>query len=181
MMKNISFPFGLFLLIVIAGCNPTEEADQERLISYNDSIIAEQDKVINQLMDLNMHINNLDHSRINEAYTELLRQTERSTQKIKEIGPYRNDSMFLNATLDLFDHYQSTFNNEYDTIIEILAQGEANITQPQLEVMDSISKVIEGKESEAFENFQKAHQQFAEKYDLTIVYKGVREEEEATE
>ena len=161
---------------IFQSCRQADNTEEvNAAAAYSDSIIHQQENIIQYLMVLNKDIAMLDSVEIIHSYDELRTQTGESLQQVEDMEPFKGDNSLRSAALDLFQFYHDIFNNEYEEIIGILLKGQDSITEADLAVIDSVSTTIEVREKQFDEKFKQVHEDFAKKHNL-ILKKREREE-----
>lgn len=162
--------FSLLSGILLSGCdeNNEETAAVNEAAAYNDSIVEQQEKIIEKIVVLNTYLEDLDSAGIATAYSDLKQQTDQSIATISDMGAFKEDASLKNEAVNLFNFYQGIFNTEYDTIITLIYKGQEGITEEDLAFIDSVSTSIEEREAMQEKDFKAVHETFARKHNLIL-------------
>jgi len=138
------YPAFVLMFLFLSSCSLEQVSPSD----YNDAIFVQQMKVKNLITDL---IKAPDDAARKQIIDELKVQTINSLDKVKEIGPFRDDAQLFTAAIPLFNYYV------------VLAHETLNVSPSQIpEVLDASIK----EQGEFEQRFWRAQGAFAEQYGL---------------
>lgn len=105
-MKNLIIVFPLFFLMLSCALEQASPSD------YNDAFYREQMKIKDKLNTL---AKTTDIQRQRAIVDELIAQTDKSLERVKEVGAFRGDEQLYKAALKLFTFYQRMVHEGLDT------------------------------------------------------------------
>jgi hypothetical protein len=136
----------VLVILFLSSC----ALEQVSPVDYNDAIFVQQMKVKNLITDLTKAP---DDEVRKQIIDELKIQTINSLEKVKEIGPFREDDQLLKAAIPLFNYYVVLVHETLDVPI------------------GQIPKILDAsiQEQADFEQrFWRAQGAFAEEYELFL-------------
>jgi hypothetical protein len=88
-------------------------------VQYNDYIVSRQTKITNNIIQFGevsgKYLDSADH--LLDIYAN---ETGELINDLKDMPPYKGDSLFRNSAVDLFIFYKKIFSNEYKRMVIIL-------------------------------------------------------------
>ncbi len=164
-MKTILF--SSLLLFCFVSCNQKQE-ETISATEYNNQIIGEQTKIMNSMLTFIDAIQTSDKVKIDETRKNITSSCELSLTYLKKMEVFDKNFKFRDAAIKLITFYKEISEKEYFEMQQILEKG-MNIVQADIEKMDEIDKTVGEKETQLDAEFQNAQQEFAKKYNVTIV------------
>ncbi|MFN8284529.1 MAG: hypothetical protein U0U67_15005 [Chitinophagales bacterium] len=158
----------LLLLIAFFTINATYSENGESAIEYNDKIVAEQNKIGNQILAFS-------EGPSSESLAGLQKQAKASLAALNEMKPFEKNSDLLNSAKALFQFYIGVTNNEYAKILTMI--NDTTLTQEELiSKINVVIAAISEKEKVLDANFNAAQVAFANKYGFTLTKNELQEE-----
>jgi hypothetical protein len=99
----------------------------------------------------------------------LLLQIDKSTGEISKMQSFEGYDSLRLAALDLFNFYKKVYENEFKEITQIITKDSLEITEDDIIRHNILTRKIKNEEISYDNNFQKAQQSFAKKYNLNII------------
>ena len=172
-MKNFWKIFGLLTVILsFVACQKQSPAE------YNDNIVKQQIAIIKKMTVLKNSINDYNIlpadvaiENMNKAYDSLIFQIDTSTKAVKAMDPFKKDSTFKNAALDLFDSYHNVAVTKYKRVIELYKLPTNMFTEVESQELDSLKNQAAAEIDEAFAKFSEVQNDFAQKNNLNLIKK----------
>jgi len=155
------------LLSLFISCKPsTDDA-----VNYNDKIVNEQILVASTIDSLNVLISNKDTTHIKNYYKELLHTIKTSSNKIDSIKDFDNQPDYNNNIKKLFKVYQDVIDNEYKNLINVCYLSDSSITKDTFNYFNFTLNQITEKISKQMKEFNTFQENFAKKYNFSLVEK----------
>lgn len=160
---------GVLIVFLFEGCG-IQTAPQEYLASIEDM----QGELAESIHEIIRYSEDLDSNMLGQAYRHTCDFAEKSMYKIQEIGPYRGDSIFYKATLNLVEAYQGVLHNEVVAMTNLVSKpGE--LSESDEARLLRYRRTVFVKLAEAERDFLKAANDFRRKY---IGFADIEEEPE---
>lgn len=172
-MKKIIF---IALIIVVASCGLEENKkmqelaekassevmrkDFEKVREYNDSIVAEQEKIRTKMLGFQNVLESQDSLLIFAKLEVLKKQIAESIETVKKMGPYQKDNRLQLAALKLFKYYENVVENEIREMAEIRLKGLDNLTDAERDRLRKIALEVGEREMELDNNLIKVQKAF---------------------
>ena len=166
MYKKVVMILSIFFSsVLLISCSDTTTKDASK---YNDSIVAQQEKVISKFDELDSTFSEYDASKMDAAYDITEKQIISSIDNINKLGNFKDKSDLKDATIKLFETYKSILENEYKKMIILSKLPENKFTSIEENKLEQLSTDIDKKLNEAFEEFTKKQREFASKYNFQL-------------
>jgi hypothetical protein len=172
MKKLILLSLG-FLLVSFGTINAQSKPSAS---DYNNSIVAIQTTVINDILALSNTFESRDAATMDKKYKKLKQTTVNAVNEITKMKGYEGNTELRDVAKNLFVFYKETVANEYAEMIGILKKPDAEITEKDIARIDEISSIISARESVLDERFAKAQSDFAAKYNVVIKENNLQKE-----
>ena len=163
--------FSAFLSVCLIACNTPSNKEKkgtffDNAVAYNDYIIQRQTSVIDHIL-LVSEAMAVSADSVDQLLKEGVAITDIAIADVKEMGPFKGDTVFRNSALANFDFYRTLFTTDYKSIVEINKKGEA-ATGDDFQRIDSIQTAIMDKESELDKRLHNAQADFAQKNRMSL-------------
>lgn len=159
-MKKLIIP-SFLILFLMSACGPKMTP-----VEYNDSIIKEQSKILELMMQMTAEFDNsLDKA--DSVRVLVINQAKSSQDIVSKLPDYKGNTELRDAALALFKFYEEIHNKEFKELIDIQRKDTA-ITMEDLVRVEEIQKVISEKESGLDERMEKAQNAFAKEHNIQI-------------
>lgn len=168
-----------WMVVLITACQTKQKVESEVITkdgdtlvgpgAYNDYLVSRQEMIISGIVDLGNSFQSFDSTRIMGAYNHLNEQIDRSITQVQALKPYEGDTLLKPATLQLFRFYKDVSGNQYKAITSIILQGPHEITQSDLNTIDSLTQSIARSEAHVDSIFEIAQHKFARHYNMVIL------------
>ena len=160
-MRFFTLQFVVALLAIFTSCDELSKGPSSiNAVSYNDSIIEEQSKVIKYMLDMtrNMESNLSEADKQREAGVN---QAKLSIRKIEMLGDFKGDNSLGNAAMDMFKFYQNTFESDFKEMLSILKKEK--IDSLDIQRVSEINASLAVKETQVHSAFEIEQKKFAQK------------------
>ncbi len=164
-MKTILF--SSMIIFCFISCNQKQE-ETISATEYNNQIIGEQTKIMNSMLTFIDAIQTNNDAKIDETRRNITSSCELSLTYLKKMEVFDENFKFRDDAINLITFYKDISEKEYFEMQQILGKG-LNIVQADIEKMNAIDKRVGEKETRLDDEFQKTQQEFAKKYNVTIV------------
>lgn len=128
----------LLILLTTASCN----SKKEKIITFNDQIITEQEAVINAESNLVNSISDRHLELIDSNYNLLLNQIIHSENNVNSITDPDPEVGFKQSALTLFSTFKEQTQNGYKTLVELSKVPDSLYTSKQEKEFEEISSTI---------------------------------------
>ncbi len=166
--------FSGFLFVYLISCNNPaakgkNESTFDNAVAYNDYIIERQSTVIDQIL-LVSEAMAISADSAASLLKEGVTVTDIAIADVKEMRPFKGDTVFRNSALENFDFYRRLFTTDYKSIIDINKKVGAASANDLLKI-DSIQTALVEKESELDKRLHNAQADFAQKNRISLTDK----------
>lgn len=155
------------MVIFLGKMTTTYAQDFERAGAYNNFIVEECNKVYDKN---NNYISYAVHSKsANKVAMQLrsvIKQLERSINKIEKMPPFKGDVKFRNEALAVLKLELQTFNVDHSNAVKLKEASEDSYIA--MEKYYKAEEMANKKLREAYKRFDKAQEDFAKKNDIEI-------------
>lgn len=162
MKRNLSIGVIFVVVLFMVNCGGTDA------INYNDRVVEYQGKIIEKMLDLSNTFQNGNQAVMDAKLKALQLQITESLAGISQMKDFKGNTRLRDATIALFEFYQSIAGTEYPEIINILSLGAANITESDQNRLLEIHKDITEREAKFDNELQAAQKEFALVYGIDI-------------
>ena len=135
-------------------------------VGYNDMIIALQTRIIKSMIDFSKSFDKADKTLMDKKHAELIATIEGVLKDAETIKPFRDNTEFRDAAMEMFKFYDSIAKKEYLEIMNILKQDKPEAKD--LARINEIVKSISDRETNLDAKFQKIQQAFARKHGIKL-------------
>lgn len=162
----------LFLLLLAAAVSVQAQTTFKDAVEYNDYIVVKQQRIgallneyISMAADSAPTLPKLEAKRISAVD-----EVKKLTSDLKKMPAWKGNIAFRDASVTLFVFYQSTLDNEFKEIGEILLKTE--ITEADYKRIEELQKSISTREGPLDDVFLDAQKKFAAANNFTITPDG---------
>lgn len=155
----------LAMFFVLLGCS----SERKEAVEYNDKIISEQNKIIEKSIGFISSFETSNYSLIDSLRLELISQIENSIKELEKMQDFEGNDSLRQSALDLYKFYKQVYENEFKEITQIITKDSLQITEDDIIKHNILTRKIKNEEIKYDNNFQKAQQSFAKKYNLNIL------------
>lgn len=163
-MKKWSFIFYSAVVLLNVGC----ESRSEQAADYNDRLIEQQHYVLQGFNILDSSLNDVDTTRIDEAYHILRGRIKESIREVQAMEVFKGDDSFRKATLDLMRGYDDLVAGPYNSLITLITLPDSAFKpSQQLQAFELEDEIIDGSKS-LHQSYAKHQEAFAERYNVVV-------------
>ncbi len=159
----------ILLLVAFLTLNATYAKTDNAAIDYNDKIVAEQNKIGNQILAFT-------EAPTDESLAGLQKQANASLGVLNEMKPFEKNSELLNAAKSLFQFYIDVTSNEYAKVLGLFKESNKYSQEELIEKINIYVTSISQKEKIFDTTFSAAQTAFAKKYGFTLTENKLQEE-----
>lgn len=156
--------FYLLISFFLLSCS----SERKEAVEYNDKIISEQNKIIEKTIDFTASLQIRNARMIDSFRLILISQIDQSIEEISKMDSFEGYDSLRLAALDLFNFYKRVYENEFKEMVQIITKDSLSITEDDIIRHNILTRKIKNEEISYDNNFQKAQQSFAKKYNLNI-------------
>lgn len=139
------------LLVLTSGC----DTKAKKAAEYNDRIVAQQVHIIEALNALDSSLNAIEIDMARQDLGALRERLKSGMRSLDSLGDFEGDEDFIDATRELFRHYDEVADNYYPELIGLLALPDTSFTP-------EIQKRAFAVEEELINHIRTAHERFKE-------------------
>ncbi len=151
----------ILLLLVSAAVSAPAQTTFKDAVDYNDNIVTKQQRIgvllneyISMAADSAPSLTKLEAKR-----KSAVDEVKKLTGDLKKMPAWKGNTAFRDASVTLFVFYQSTLDNEFKEIGEILLKKE--ITEADYKRIEELQKSISTREGPLDDVFLEAQKKFA--------------------
>lgn len=156
----------LFFFLLSAPVTLGAQTSFRHAVDYNDFIIGEQTRIGNAINGFNEACGKGKLKQMNTKHAEVLAQIKTSLTAVKALKPYKHNTAFRDAAIDLFEMYESVAANEYMEIIALMNEG-IDVGNNRAKFIDVLGK-IDIRSKKVNDNFLAKQKAFAEEFGLKL-------------
>ena len=156
-------------MVAFFTLNATHANNDIIAVEYNDKIVAEQNKIGNQILAFT-------EAPSAESLAGLQKQANASIGVLNEMKPYKKNGELLNAAKSLFQFYIDVTSNEYAKVLALFNESSKYSQEELIEKINVYVDVISQKEKIVDTNFAAAQTAFAKKHGFTLTENKLQEE-----
>jgi hypothetical protein len=161
-MRAIKYTF-LFLFIISANlvCGQNQAARK-----YNDKIITEQHNITSQMVKFFKSFKTASLDDLKKQRAMLIARIDKSTNKVKAMNGFDNDTKLRDGAIEIFDFYKSTLEKEYNEMIKLIAnRGRSKADN---ETLEKYKNDLISREEDMDNKFAKIQEDFAARHKLIL-------------
>ena len=166
-MKKIKIlMLALILGAIMVSCKSVTPADARK---YNDDLIAIETAVSEkETAFINIVYTDSSAESKKAVYDALVKQVGEAIGAIDKLGPFDDNSDYLNAAKEYFGLTKSLCENEYKKIMDITTMKFEDITDEHEKQNTALTEAVDAKSAEALKKIQAAQVVFAAKYGFSV-------------
>lgn len=164
-MKNTFYIIFSILILLFSSCGKTTD----EALDYNDNLIGDETAVMNLITTLEETMTTLNPTKIELVMNDAKKQLKISKLSLEEMGGFDGDNNFKNATMDLYNLFDSQLNNEYKLQYEICKNNVGKISDKDLQSLGTLQQQIDQSYNLVFGRFLSAQKKFADKWKFKVV------------
>lgn len=160
-MKKLMYLLLIVGVAVSAGCEKKTNP-----VDYNNTIINEQAKVVDIVLDFNakIDIDSFKQARVLLDKTGI--QCDSSIKAVEALGDYEGDASFKNAAIDLFKFYKRASVQDYKELLDLIEKEE--MTDEDYDRVTLILQNLKNEEEVLDDKVRTAQKAFADKHGVKI-------------
>ena len=166
---KLLLPFLSVLFLFACG-----SGNNQSPIEYNDSIIEEQNKITEFMLESGNCLDS-DFSSCDALRMKTIAQCDKSISLVEAMPDYDGNTRLRDAAVALFKFYKDMNENEFKDMIEIIMKGDA-ITEEDIAMLTVLEEQISQKEVLLDEELDQAQQEFARDFGFEIGVNEMQEE-----
>lgn len=159
--------YSIILLVAVlhtTGC----ESRSQQAATYNDRLIEQQHYVLEAFNDLDSSLNDVDTTKIDEAYHILRGRIKESIREVEAMEDFKGDDSFRKATLDLMRGYDELVADPYSELIALMSLPDSAFKpSQQLQAFELEDEIIKGSKS-LHQSYAKHQESFAERHNVFV-------------
>jgi len=163
-MKKITILLGFILVLFLTQCGPTTEQARQ----YNDKLIAEELSVMNTINAVDNAFATYKPELIESAIKKALKQIEISSEAVKKIGDFAENSKFKDETLNLFNLFKKQLKSEYAEQLELYKLSDSEYTKKEENRFNELQTRLDEEYTKVFNEFSETQDSFAAKWGFVL-------------
>lgn len=167
-MRNLLF-IPVILMVAISCNQPVKGKNgivYKSATDYNDFIVNRQTTIMKNVVDF-VDASKVDLDSASQMLDGFVVDIGKMIDEIRQMPPYKGDSLLRDAAINSFSFYKRIFSNEYKDLLRIRQSGGAE-TQEGLEEMNRIVDKITREEEKYDKEFHNAQRDFAKKNNMRL-------------
>ncbi len=164
-MRKFLNLFVITSFLFLYSCSPSSKQASK----YNNALILQQRHVIEKMDDFIGSLSTYNKQEMNKAYQDLQTTIDKAIDTVKQMKGFDGSTEYRDTTLALLQVYKNVTENEFRTVVNLLSKNESEYTNNDAKVVSQTMLQARNKISQANENFKKYQQEFAKKYNLSLV------------
>ncbi|MDF2455459.1 MAG: hypothetical protein K0R51_1452 [Cytophagaceae bacterium] len=162
MIKTLTW---LFLSLSI--CCHVAQAQNKKAAQYNNKIIKLQHKVTPDVVGFFKTFEKGTTEDLKKQQAKLIKDFDAAIAKVKAMPDFEGDGELKKAALDWFTLYESSFKNEYDHIITLVANRDRS--KEDHAKLDQLTDELVKREEAVDAQFEEAQAAFAKRHKLEMI------------
>jgi hypothetical protein len=162
MIRKISLLLLGFLLVSFVG-----QAQTKNAAKYNNAIIKIQHSVTPGIVKFFKTFEKGTADDLKKQKAKLIPKFDAAIAKIKAMPDFEGDAELKNACLEWFTLYKSSFETEYNHIIELVSNRDRS--KEDHAKMDQMTDELVVKEEAVDARFEQAQEAFAKRHKLVLI------------
>lgn len=163
--------FLIFILAIVFtifsdGCGTSHE--KRTAVSYHDSLIVHQKRIVDQTDKLNAAIETYVKEDMEKEHENLLKQLSATSLYIQNTTPFENDTTLRKGLKKLSDSYLLLANTEYNQVIDRMKKDDSSFTNSDQQFVDSLNKEIDRKTEVIYKDFATRVKNFRIAYNIIV-------------
>ncbi len=163
-MKNFLLPL-LIVFGFVVGLSSCSSKTEISAVAYNDSLVVQQIAVVDATARLQEVLETYVKGDMQTMLGRMQGQINLSLAKSEAMGSYNNDASFKDATLTFIRTYQELAQDEYRRAVQLLSKPDSLYSPSDDAQVEKIYAEINMVTKEAADDYEKAQQTFALKYE----------------
>ena len=129
-------------------------------VEYNNEIICITNGNLDNMDDMNDAMDDKDYARAEKVRLQWKEDIKTYKEQVRKLGPYKGDTMLMNAAFEFLDEYDRLMDNGYKVLIEMRAAGKRGTPeeQAQLKSNNSLIQRFTDKFNEVSDDFLEKHE-----------------------
>ncbi|MBU0489433.1 MAG: hypothetical protein KKA07_04335 [Bacteroidetes bacterium] len=170
-MKNKIFALSglVSMILFLFACSGGVTTDDA--VKYNDQIIEHQVKIVKKLDALDNTLSTYVLADMNAALSAAKEQTDQGIKAVEAMGEFDGSTAFRDAGLDFFKVVQKMIETEYPEVVKLMSLSEEDYDDEANNRVMELADVMDSSLKGAMEAFSKAQDDFAAKYNFSLVEK----------
>lgn len=162
MIKKLTW---LFLALTI--CCTIAQAQNKKAAKYNNKIIKLQHSVTPDVVSFFKTFEKGSAEDLKKKQAKLIKDFDAAIAKVNAMPDFEGDGELKKAALDWFKLYESSFKNEYDRIIVLVANRDRS--KEDHAKLDQMTNELVTREEAVDAQFEAAQTSFAKRHKLEMV------------
>lgn len=144
----------------------TQKNIRNEAIEYNNHIIAEQDKLVKQLVELTNSFERRDKKEMKEKLADFRTQARLAIKRMKRMDAMIDDPGMKETAMKLFRFYSNSSKEELRDIVSLLSKSK--IVKDDIDKVNELNARIIKKEKSLNSELSDAQRKFAEAFNLPL-------------
>jgi hypothetical protein len=161
-MRALKYTF-LLLFTMSAGIASAQNQEARK---YNDKIITEQHNITSQMVKFFKSFKTASLDDLKKQRAMLITKIDKSTDKVKAMNGFDNDTKLRDGAVEIFGFYKSTLEKEYNEMIQLIAnRGRSKADN---ETLEKYKNDLISREDDMDNKFAKIQEDFAARHKLIL-------------
>jgi hypothetical protein len=106
-------------------------------VEYNNEIICITNGNHDNMDDMNDAMDDKDYARAEKVRLQWKEDVKTYKEQVRKLGPYKGDSMLMDAAIAFLDEYDRLMDNGYKVLIEMRAAGKRGTPEEQAQLKNN--------------------------------------------
>jgi hypothetical protein len=156
-----------WLFLALAICCNVAQAQNKKAAKYNNKIIKLQHKITPDVVNFFKAFEKGSAEDLKKKQGKLVKDLDAAITKVKAMPDFEGDGELKKAALDWFSLYESSFKNEYNNIITLVANRDRS--KEDHAKLDAMTDELVKREEVVDAQFEVAQTSFAKKHKLEMI------------
>jgi len=143
-------------------------AQNKKAADYNNKIIDIQYKLVPDVVAFFKAMDSGNAADLKAKKDKLMKDFDKAIASVGKMKPFEGDIKLRNAALDWFKLYESTLDDEYNMIIDIVSKPKDKRTDEDKAKLKKLSDELIAQEEKIDQSFHLAQTEFSKKHNLEL-------------
>ena len=109
----------------------------DNAIEYNNELMCVANKCEDNMADMNAAMDAKDYARAEKVRLQWKEDVKTYKEQVRKLGPYKGDTMLMDAAIAFLDEYDRLMDNGYKVLIEMRAAGKRGTPEEQAQLKNN--------------------------------------------
>jgi len=113
------------------------KGEYDNAVEYNNEIICLFNYSLDQMAKMNDAMDDKDYARAEKVRLQWKEDVKTYKEQVRKLGPYKGDTMLMDAAIAFLDEYDRLMDNGYKVLIEMRAAGKRGTPEEQAQLKNN--------------------------------------------